>query len=192
MPSQRRLKAFGLLVVLAVLTLLYMSSSARQTRNSPFYTKTVAALDAKAAAAKQAAADAAANVNANVGQRLKDAERAAKAAADEKGAKFVGANSAAGDRDAVVQAALAAKVAEKEGADGERSVAGRKMMKGGEAGDGGKVVVDEKGGSEDGVAKVGNTGDAPKAKPSSAKAEAETKEDHDVENELNAILKKSP
>ena len=66
-------------------------------------------------------------------------------------------------------------------AEGEKSVAGRKMMKD----DGsGKIVKD------DGVAKVGNTGQ----KEAAAKSEPgpDTKEDHQVEVEFNDILKKSP
>ncbi|KAI4768293.1 glutaredoxin, partial [Aureobasidium sp. EXF-8845] len=58
----------------------------------------------------------------------------------------------------------------------EKSVAGRKMIKG------------EKGLKDDGVAKVGNTG----AQPAQAEHADETEEEHKVEIELNAILKKSP
>ncbi|KEQ87615.1 glutaredoxin [Aureobasidium pullulans EXF-150] len=59
----------------------------------------------------------------------------------------------------------------------KKSVAGRKIIKG------------EKGLKDDGVAKVGNTG----AKPTqAADADDESEEEHKVETELNAILKKSP
>ncbi|KEQ58767.1 glutaredoxin [Aureobasidium melanogenum CBS 110374] len=47
MPSQRRVKVFALLAVLAVLSFIYLSSAAASTRSSPFYTNTANALNTK-------------------------------------------------------------------------------------------------------------------------------------------------
>ncbi|KAF2199066.1 hypothetical protein GQ43DRAFT_433702, partial [Delitschia confertaspora ATCC 74209] len=149
MPSQRRVKVFGLMVVLAVLFTIYITGSARQTRNSDFYTKTQEALQAREyeQAAKQ-------RDEADVGARLKAAEEAAKKAASEKGQKFM---------DSVAGA-------------GEKSVAGRVKMN---QDDDNKVP---------GVAHVGGR---PRDRET-AKQQPETAEEHEVEVELNAILKKSP
>jgi hypothetical protein len=154
MPSQRRVKVFGLMVLLTILITLYMTSSARSTQNSEFYTKTSDALAAKEAAAQ------AEKINADdVGARLKAAEEAAKKAADVKGHKL--------------QEAF-----EAEEEPGEKSVAGRVLMK----------EPEEK---EERVVDLPNTEEKVQ-KPVAAKQEPETKEDHEVEVELNAILKKSP
>lgn len=76
------------------------------------------------------------------------------------------------------------KAATDTGADGGKSVAGRKTMKGGETKDlhSGKeapMVADKEKGAE---------GDEPEGKEETTK----TKEDHEVEIELNSILKKGP
>jgi hypothetical protein len=100
MPSQRRIKVFALMVVLTVFFTLYITGSARQTRNSDFYTKTQEALQAREyeKAAKQRDAD-------DVGSRLKAAEEAAKKSADQKSQKYMDSISG-----------------------GEKSVAGRVLM----------------------------------------------------------------
>ncbi|KAF2738923.1 glutaredoxin [Polyplosphaeria fusca] len=150
MPSQRRAKAMSLLVVLAIIVTLYMTSSARQTRTSDFYTKTQEALQVKEyeQAAKQRDAD-------DVGSRLKAAEAAAKKAAEEKGQKYF--DSVQGN---------------------EKSVAGRVMIN---QEDGGKKPLQ-------GVATFGGRTRDREA----AKNDHETPEEHQVEVELNDILKKSP
>ncbi|KAL1306759.1 hypothetical protein AAFC00_005422 [Neodothiora populina] len=192
MPSQRRLRAFGLLAGVLLLTIIYMSHAGQSTRTSEFYTRTVAAIDAKTRAAHealdaenhkriQAAAEAEAAQKANlrdpdlpVANTPKEKPQQKPFAVDiedatEK-AKSVAAKVAGGAKDAVhgVTGVDAA----------EKSVAGRKMMKGLK---------------DDGVAKVGNSG----AKdPASGEKEGEEKEesdeDHETEIELNSILKKSP
>jgi len=154
MPSQRRVKVFGIMVLFTVFVTFYMTSSARHTRSSDFYTKTQDALQAKdrAEAAKKIEID-------DVSARLKVAEDAAKKAADAKGQK------------------LQEAVTGEDSTGGEKSVAGRVMMK----------DQDEK---VPGVAGVGgNPADRAAAKQ---EQEPETEEDHEVEVELNAILKKSP
>ncbi|KAF1923847.1 glutaredoxin domain-containing protein [Didymella exigua CBS 183.55] len=147
MPSQRRMRLFGVLFLVAVVTILYMTRSAAQTHASDFYTKTSEALQQHefAEAAKQRDAD-------SVGTRLKAAEEAAKKKADEKGAEF---------HKAV------------EGKD--KSVAGRVKIEG------------DKPAPVPGVAAQGG-----RPRDQAAMKEHETPEDHDVEIELNAILKKSP
>ena len=152
MPSQRRVKVFGLMVLLTVFVTFYMTSSARHTRSSDFYTKTQDALQAKdrAEAAKKIEID-------DVGARLKAAEDAAKKAADAKGQK------------------LQEAVTGEDSTGGERSVAGRVMMKD----------------QDENVPGVAGVGGKP-ADRAAAKQEPETEEDHEVEVELNAILKKSP
>ena len=152
MPSQRRVKVFGLMVLLTVFVTLYMTSSARYTRSSDFYTKTQDALQAKdrAEAVKKIEID-------DVGARLKAAEDAAKKAADAKGQK------------------LQEAVTGEDSTGGERSVAGRVMMKD----------------QDENVPGVAGVGGKP-ADRAAAKQEPETEEDHEVEVELNAILKKSP
>ncbi len=167
MPSTRRLRVFGLAMACLVLLILYFSADSRRTHSHDFYTSTVKAMDAKTAAAA-AAKDAENAQNADVGQRLRDAEAAAKKAADAK----------TPNPNAVVAAV------EKEVpilADAAKNVAGRIKVKGGEKWDMGP------GEEAAGVGKEGGGGQAEgKEEP------AETQEEHDVEVELNLILKRSP
>ncbi|KAJ4379511.1 hypothetical protein N0V86_004691 [Didymella sp. IMI 355093] len=147
MPSQRRMRLFGVLFLVTVVVILYMTRSGTQTHASDFYTKTSEALQQHefAEAAKQRDAE-------NVGTRLKAAEEAAKKNADEKSAEY---------HKAV------------EGKD--KSVAGRVK------------IESEKASPVPGVAAQGG-----RPRDQAALKEHETPEDHDVEIELNAILKKSP
>lgn len=141
------------MVLLAVLVTLYMTSAARQTQTSDFYTKTQQALQAKedAQAAKDRDAD-------DVGARLKAAEDAAKKAADVKGQKAKEA----------VEGPIPSNT--------EKSVGGRYKM------------TNQDGDRVPGVAGYGGK----PADKLASKQEPETEEDHEVEMELNAILKKSP
>ncbi|KAI9747117.1 MAG: hypothetical protein M1835_002214 [Candelina submexicana] len=108
MPSQRRLRIYVILVLIVVVYILYTTSDARQPRSQDFYAKTVTAMNAKQRA--QADAD-----NAEINQKLKKAENAAKNAAERKFARPPeGVAGVAGDRIL--------------GAD-EKTVAGRKKMK---------------------------------------------------------------
>jgi len=164
MPSTRRLKAFGIIVLLAVIVTLYVTSAARQTRSSQFYTKTQDALAEARAHKEQALGGSSGGVAGDdqVGRRLKEAEEAAKRAADKKGDEFHGEDV----KEKVLSAAADAKA---KVADGEKSVAGRKTMKD----SGSEAVLKE---------------ENAKGKEQSA----ETEEDHKVKNELNDILKRSP
>ena len=95
MPSTRRIKAVGLLVVLIIVVTFYITSGARQTRQSSFYTKTQDALAQQRAAreaslgSKDNSIDTDTNSGA-VGKRLREAEEAAKKAADKKAEEFHG------------------------------------------------------------------------------------------------------
>lgn len=158
MPSARRVRVFGLAMACLVLLILYFTADSRRTHSHDFYTSTVKAMDAKAAAAKDAE-------NVDVGQRLREAETAAKKAAD---AKMPNPNAAA--------------AAEKEVpilADAAKNVAGRIKVKGGEKWDMGT------GKEAAGVGKEGGQTGGKEETP-------ETQEEHDVEVELNSILKRSP
>ncbi|KAH7395263.1 thioredoxin-like protein [Phaeosphaeria sp. MPI-PUGE-AT-0046c] len=79
MPSQRRMRLYGILALVTIVVLLYMTKGAQQTQNSDFYTKTQQALQEREheEAAKQRDAE-------SVQQRLRAAEDQAKKAADEK------------------------------------------------------------------------------------------------------------
>lgn len=209
MPSNRRLKVTGYIVVLTVLIVLYVTNGARNTYESPFYTRTVAAMQNRQDSQAREAIIAEEKVRSERVARIQeehdkameskvpvagDAGRAAGKGVGEskqkpmvedmkEGAEHVkeGAKTA-GDK--VVEGVKHAQ--EAVAPDAGKTVAGRKKMPDG------KVVVNEKEAGNDGVAKVGNTG----AKESSvAKGDnegPETEEQHKVEVELDSILKKGP
>ncbi|KAF2102866.1 hypothetical protein NA57DRAFT_71851 [Rhizodiscina lignyota] len=167
----RRFKPLLTIVVLIVLTVLYLTSSARSTQQSEFYQRTQDALsqqdDTNVAGAGTAGE--AVGSDANVAARLREAEEQAKAAADKKGDEH--------------RAALGM-----EEIPDEKSGAGRK----------GVVFDDEE---EDGMYPYAaedaeDHALAPAAKdqvPVKGKEQtAETQEEHKVEEELNSILKRSP
>ncbi|GAB7363479.1 hypothetical protein MBLNU230_g3750t1 [Neophaeotheca triangularis] len=167
MPSPRRLKATGLLLFLTVLVLLYIRHGAQSTQTSPFYTRTVEAMKNREASEAVAAEEAA---------RMERVRRVGREHEE----------AVAGD-----------KTVKSSGDSGEKSVAGRKMMKtGGSGADDGKVVHNAAAEGDDGVAKVGNI--APKASKAVKNSEhaddetEETEQEHLVEEEMNAILKKGP
>lgn len=201
MPSNRRVKVVGLLLLATVLILFYITHGASQTRTSEFYHRTVAAMDARQQASSKEAAEL------DEAKRMREVDELAKipvveggkTAPDSAGAGAVagagagaGAGAAVGgDQRPLAEDVKNAAVGVKDGvkdaihgvvaaADGEKSVAGRKMM-----GLDGKPVKD------DGVAKVGNTGQKEQGVVKDEEG-PDTKEDHEVEVELNAILKKSP
>lgn len=79
MPSQRRTRLFGVLILVTIVVILYISRGAHQTQTSDFYTKTQQALQEREHqdAARQRDAE-------SVKARLSAAEEQAKKAADEK------------------------------------------------------------------------------------------------------------
>jgi len=149
----RRIKVFGLLIFIIVITVLFWTASLRQQREpdsrtvGDFYEKTVNGLNKKPSTGGAAAASDDDEVAKAMSQRLKEAAQVAKDNTNAKAPKpdppssLVGVGSAA------------------EGARDDRSVAGRKKFSTGE---------------------------------SQEPVKEETKEEHEVEMELNSILKKSP
>jgi hypothetical protein len=189
MPSQRRAKVFALVAALAVLSFIYISHAGPSTRSSAFYTSTASALDAKHREAldlenHQKIQDAhEAAERAKQGSNLRDPDLAGPAAVNnKKEQKPFAAVDVGAAADKAQKVADTVKDGVKDAVHGvvdtagDKSVAGRKMIKG------------EKGLKDDGVAKVGNTG----AQPTQAADAAESEEEHRVEVELNSILKKSP
>jgi hypothetical protein len=147
MPSQRRMRLYGVLVLVTVIVILYMSRGAQQTQASDFYTKTQEALQKQEyeEAAKQRDAD-------SVDSRLKAAESQAKKVANQKYTSVI----------------------ESVEGPGKKGVAGR-------------VELDPQDPKEvPGVAKQGGN-----MQDQAAMKKDETLEDHEVEMEMNAILRKS-
>lgn len=187
MPSQRRVKVFALLAVLAVLSFIYLSSAAASTRSSPFYTNTANALNTKHQEALDLENHQIIHEAAEKAEKEKEAANIRDPDLAAVPGQKVGKDQKPFAVDVEEAAEKAQKVADtvKEGAKdavhgvvdaGDKSVAGRKMIKG------------EKGLKDDGVAKVGNTG----AQHAQAADPDETEEEHKVEVELDSILKKSP
>ena len=207
MPSSRRMKITGLIALLTVLIIFYISNGAKSTYNSPFYTRTVDAIN------NRHDAEARDNIIAEEQARLKRVEQLQKehdvaVQAAEEGstvklsgdaAKAPGAEAGREKQRPLVQDIddVVEDVKEQSGAaqekvsdelDNIKPVAGRKTMTKGE-----KVVQTKPAAAndDDGVAKVGNV--APKAtNPLQEKPGPETEEDHAVETELNDILKRGP
>jgi hypothetical protein len=153
MPSPRRVKVFGILIFMAVITILFYTASLRQQREvdertvGDFYYKTKNALDNKKPDTNGAKMNSDEEVAKKMSERLKEAAQVAKDNANAKAPKpdppssVVGVGSAA------------------EGTRGdEKAVGGRK--------------------------KAGGDSQAP--------VKEESQEDHEVETELNSILKRSP
>jgi hypothetical protein len=147
MPSQRRVRLYGILALVTIIVLLYVSRAAHQTQNSDFYTKTQQALQEREHEEATKQRDAA-----SVQSRLKAAEEQAKKSADDKDTK--------------------AKVAVE--GPGKKSVAGR-------------VEIDSQASAVPGVAAQGG-----RTHEQKAIQKDETLEEHEVEMEMNTILKKSP
>ena len=170
MLSQRRVRGIAIIVVVSILMIIYITTAAQSTQTSEFYTKTVAALDRKAKAAKQEAADL------ELKQRIAEREKIAKVntEVDEKPSfDAEKLDAITGEREAPQQP-ITPPSKDEDAGEGEKSVAGRKKMK------------DDKS-SGQGVAKLGNT-----EKGSGSTDKDETEEEHAVEVEMNSILKRSP
>ncbi|KAK0800385.1 hypothetical protein LTR38_007223 [Friedmanniomyces endolithicus] len=205
MPSSRRLKVTGLIALLTVLIILYVTNGASNTYNSPFYTRTVDAIKARQDA------EARENVVAEERSRLDRVERlqkehdvAVSAAAGETGSvvknvvNAVGLEASPGKqkplaqdvKEAAAAAAGALGSAVSQAAEKVKTVAGPKITSPG-AGSPDKKVVQTKpasAGPDDGVARLGVVASS----QVSSNPGPETEEDHRVEVELNDILKKGP
>ncbi|KAI9644629.1 hypothetical protein NHQ30_006653 [Ciborinia camelliae] len=135
MASMRRIKLFGLIVFIAVISLLFYTSSLRQQRNvvvagGDFYSKTMNGLGKQEVAeAGHGRSEEDEKVAKEMAQRLKDAADKAKDNANAKAFKPDPPSQVVGKGNAA------------EGQSGERSVAGRKKI-GGEKGS--QEVVKEK------------------------------------------------
>ncbi|KAF7895373.1 hypothetical protein EAF00_007187 [Botryotinia globosa] len=122
MASMRRVKVFGLFVFIAVVSLLFYTSSLRQQRNlvksdsGDFYSKTMNGLGKQEVAAAGSRNDEDEKVAKQMQQRLKDAADKAKDNANAKAFKPDPPSQVVGKGNAA------------EGQGGERSVAGRKKM----------------------------------------------------------------
>lgn len=209
MPSNRRLRVTGFIVVLTVLIVLYVTNGARSTYESPFYTRTVAAIqnrhDSEAREAiiadEKARSERVARIQEEHEKAMEskvpvpgDAGRAAGNGVGEskqkpmvedvkEGAEHV----KEGAKKAGEHVAEGVKNAQEAVApEAAKSVAGRKKMPDG------KVVVNEKESANDGVAKVGNTGAKESSVAKNGDQGPETEEEHKVEVELDSILKKGP
>lgn len=177
MPSSRRFKVTGLAIALTICIIYYLSNGASSTESSPFYTRTLQALNDKQA--EQARADVIAEEQARLErvERLQKEHDAAIANAAPNDAATPAADAAQKQQPIVQDAAGKAD-------SGDKSVAGRKMMKGD------KIVYERPEKDEnDGVAKVGNV--EPKSSHTAVQ-EGESDEEHKVEVALNDILKKGP
>lgn len=186
MPPTRRLKTALLLAVLATLTILYITQGPSNTYSSPFYQRTVAAIQTRHDTEARDAIIAEEKTRADRVARIQEEHEKAMGETKQKPLAA----------DAPAPAPIV-KAQEAPAAD-SKPVAGRKMMPSeGNSNNGGKKVVNPNA-EDDGVARVGNTG-ASKSRESSAakkKQQSETKEEtdseHEIEVEMNSILKKGP
>ncbi|KAH9823679.1 Glutaredoxin [Teratosphaeria destructans] len=192
MPSSRRMRVTGLVALLTVFVIFYITHGARSTYNSQFYTRTVEALKTRQDA--QARQDMIEKEKSQLDrvkqlQREHNAAVSAKASEETATAKVDGGAGRAAVAGANDQKPLAADVKDAIDDGNVVPVAGRRTMK-----DSSQKIVKTRptGDSNDGVAKVGNV-DARPTKPSSlTDSEPETEEEHEVEVELDTILKKGP
>ncbi|KAK0248782.1 hypothetical protein LTS09_016074 [Friedmanniomyces endolithicus] len=211
MPSSRRLKVTGLIALLTVLIILYVTNGASNTYNSPFYTRTVDAIKARQDA------EARENVVAEERSRLDRVERlqkehdiAVSAAAGETGSVVKNMANAVGVeagpekqkplaqdvKEAASAAAGALGSAVSQAAEKVKTVAGPKItspggVRGSSIASPDKKIVQTKrasAGPDDGVARLGVVASS----QVSSNPGPETEEDHRVEVELNDILKKGP
>jgi hypothetical protein len=88
MPSPRRTRATLLLVALALIVIIYISSAPASTRSSPFYTRTRDALAHREA--EEAGGAILESDDVAVKMRLREAAEKAKLSADKKGEEFHG------------------------------------------------------------------------------------------------------
>jgi hypothetical protein len=185
MPPTRRLKTALLLAVLATLTILYITQGASNTYSSPFYQRTVAAIQNRQDTEAR---------DAVIAEEKTRADRVARI--QEEHEKAMGATKQKPIVEDVPAAPAATLKAQEAPAADSKPVAGRKMTPSeGNSNNGGKVVVNPNA-EDDGVARVGNTGASKSRESSAAKklseSEEETASEHEIEVEMNSILKKGP
>ncbi len=179
MPSSRRLKTTGLIAILVILIIFYVTNGARSTHNSPFYTRTVAAIKARQEA--QARGDIIAEEHQRRVEKVEREHKVAVAASAAHGEDAKPPPRTTNKADPYDQQEPIVGRIQSTGL--ARPVAGRKMM-----GDG--KVVQGKAGDDDGVAKVGNV--APKSSHAVIGGSKEVTEEDKVEAAFDEILKKGP
>lgn len=210
MPSPRRKRFLLLAIILSILVVVYITTGAKSTENSPFYQKTVALMDSKksqgtemvnerkmqggdgAQAAQQDQVDATDKLK----ERLKEAEVAAKKSADDKWkiaadkvdagteAIGVGAGKAAGK---ITKAAAKVQDVVKEAvgagdSSNDRGRGGRRKY---------PAPVDQAA-SEDGIAHVGPQVDVPKPAVLDTQQDGAAVAAAAAQEEFARILKESP
>ena len=165
MPSTRRVRVLLTLLAVSVFLIFYYTSSARRSHTQDVYDRTVSALNAQKAASEQTITDS------SISQKLKDAENAAKEVAKsvkEKVAQEVAQAREGSAAKPAVEKPLGVP-------EGENKRPPKKLPTKGEKWD------------------LGTGKEAPgsgKEKPIIPPEETEA--EHEVETELNLILKKSP
>ena len=184
MPPTRRLKTALLLAFLATLTILYITQGPSNTYGSPFYQRTVAAIQTRHDTEAR---------DAIIAEEKTRADRVARI--QEEHEKAMGETKQKPLAEDAPAAAPTVKAQEAAAAD-SKPVAGSKMMPSeGNSNNGGKKVVNPNA-EDDGVAKVGNTGASKSRESSAAKKQSATKEEtdseHEIEVEMNSILRKGP
>ena len=190
MPSTRRLKTAIILALFATLTILYVTQAPSNTHTSPFYTRTVAAIQAR----KDNEAH-----ESLIAEEKTRSERVARI--QEEHDQAIGANKQKPIVENAPTTSRSSKAPESPaaaaGAEG-KPAAGRKISPtdGTTGNKGGKIVVNPNADDNEGVARVGNTGSSKSHESSAAKKESQSEEesasDHEIEVEMNSILKKGP
>jgi FtsZ-interacting cell division protein ZipA len=185
MPSTRRLKTAIILAVFATLTILYVTQAPSNTHNSPFYTRTVAAIQARRDNEARESLMAEEKTRADRVARIQEEHDQAMVANKQK---------------PIVEDAPTTSRSQEAAPAESKPAAGRKMSPpadGTTGNKGGKVVVNPNSDDHEGVARVGNTGSSKSHESSAAKkkesqSEEESASDHEIEVEMNSILKKGP
>lgn len=179
MPSTRRVKVLAIALAVAVCTILYLSND---SSSQDFYSRTVAALDKKQASDQEVAQKL---------QDIKDAAKAQEPVVPTTPQKPIAASNEDGKPIEVKPPAYAEEQNSDNPTGGKadddaKSVAGRKtMLKGGE-------TKDLHSGKEAPMAVDRGKEKYPAGKKVEKEEKVESKEDHEVEMELNSILKKGP
>lgn len=178
MPSGRQFKVIGLVTLLVVLVLYYVTNGEHLTHESEFYKKTVKAMEHKKTAAEK---------EATYVKEKETQERIERLQKEHDAATATLATSESTEAAAPAPRPQKQKPIVDDAPSGEKSVAGRKKMQDGK-------IVDKKPASDndDGVAKVGNVAAKTSSASKGESEEKESEEDHEVETELNDILKKGP
>ena len=176
------MKVTGLVAVLTVCIIFYVTNGASSTHNSAFYQRTVAAINEKQTARAREGVLAEERQRVERNRKEHDEAIAAAAAKESISVKLGGSGS---EKQKPIYPHVKEHSSKAPEGPSEKSVAGRKYMK-----DGKVVQYKSSEGEGDGVAKVGNVG--PQSSHAAVGEKSETEDDHEVESALNEILKKGP